>query len=172
MQKPLTLGIAGLGTVGAGLLELLHEHWERLAERAGRPIKVAGVSARTQSKKRGIDIAGVPWFDDPVRLSRMPGGSFAAGCGGGLAAGTVTPVTRPSRPAGTGGGVSSFAAERAATPNTERTWLGARLTSANAPMASMRATAPCLAKKRLTDCLVTGFAPKRREISRTPRYWR
>ena len=32
MQKPLTLGIAGLGTVGAGLLELLHEHEERLAD--------------------------------------------------------------------------------------------------------------------------------------------
>jgi homoserine dehydrogenase len=72
MQKPLTLGIAGLGTVGAGLLELLHEHQERLTERAGRPLKVVGISARNQSKKRGVDTRGIPWFDDPVRLATDP----------------------------------------------------------------------------------------------------
>ena len=72
MQKPLTLGIAGLGTVGAGLLELLHDHKERLEERAGRPLRVAGLSARTKGKKRGVDIGGIPWFDDPVQLATDP----------------------------------------------------------------------------------------------------
>jgi homoserine dehydrogenase len=32
MQKPLTLGVAGLGTVGSGLIQLLDHHKERLAE--------------------------------------------------------------------------------------------------------------------------------------------
>ena len=72
MQKPLTLGIAGLGTVGAGLLELLQEHKERLEERAGRPLRIAGLSARSKGKKRGVDIAGIPWFDDPVQLATDP----------------------------------------------------------------------------------------------------
>ncbi len=72
MQKPLTLGIAGLGTVGAGLLHLLKHHKDRLEERAGRPIRIGGVSARAKGKKRGADIGQVPWFDDPVRLATDP----------------------------------------------------------------------------------------------------
>jgi homoserine dehydrogenase len=73
MQNSLTLGIAGLGNVGAGLLELLHLHKDRLAERAGRPIEVGGVSARSKDKSRGIDTAGLKWFDDPVALAKDPG---------------------------------------------------------------------------------------------------
>lgn len=72
MQKALTLGIAGLGTVGAGLLELLHVHKERLEERAGRPLRIAGLSARNKGKKRGVDIGGIPWFDNPVLLATDP----------------------------------------------------------------------------------------------------
>src|SRR5665647_1124385 len=72
MQKPLTLGIAGLGTVGAGLLELLDLHKERLAQRAGRPLKVVGISARTKGKDRGVDTKGIKWFDDPVALAKDP----------------------------------------------------------------------------------------------------
>jgi homoserine dehydrogenase len=72
MQKPLTLGVAGLGTVGAALLELLHTHKERLAERAGRSLKVVAVSARSKGKKRGVDTASIKWFDDPVALAQDP----------------------------------------------------------------------------------------------------
>ena len=73
MQEPLTLGIAGLGTVGAGLLQLLEDHKDRLEAQAGRPIRVAGVSARARDKKRGIDIGSIAWFDDPVKLATDPG---------------------------------------------------------------------------------------------------
>jgi len=73
MQKPLTLGIAGLGTVGAGLLHLLDDHKEQLEERAARQIRVAGVSARTKGKSRGVKLEGVRWFDDPVKLAGDPG---------------------------------------------------------------------------------------------------
>jgi homoserine dehydrogenase len=73
MQKPLTLGVAGLGTVGAALLDLLHAHKARLAARLGRPIEVVGISARAKGKDRGVDLAGVKWFDDPVTLAKDPG---------------------------------------------------------------------------------------------------
>jgi homoserine dehydrogenase len=69
MSEPLRLGVAGLGTVGCGLLRLIATHADRLAETVGRPIAVAGVSARTRSKDRGIALEGVPWFDDPVALA-------------------------------------------------------------------------------------------------------
>jgi homoserine dehydrogenase len=71
MQQPLTLGIAGLGTVGAGLLQLLDDHKERLEEQAGRQIRVVGVSARKKAKDRGVKL-DARWFDDPVKLAVDP----------------------------------------------------------------------------------------------------
>ena len=47
MSQPLRLGIAGLGTVGAGpAAACCSEHGTRLAQSLGRTIEVAGVSAR------------------------------------------------------------------------------------------------------------------------------
>jgi homoserine dehydrogenase len=69
MSQPLRLGIAGLGTVGAGLLHLLQTHGARLSETVGRDIVVAGVSARTRDKDRGVSLAGMTWFDTPDKLA-------------------------------------------------------------------------------------------------------
>jgi homoserine dehydrogenase len=68
-QQPLRLGIAGLGTVGSGLLSLLHENGETIAERCNRTISVAGVCARRRGKDRGVDLRGAAWFEDPVALA-------------------------------------------------------------------------------------------------------
>ncbi|MBO0766290.1 MAG: homoserine dehydrogenase [Hyphomicrobiaceae bacterium] len=72
MSQPLRLGIAGLGTVGGGLLRLIETHATRLSETAGRPIAVAGVSARTRAKARATKLEGMSWFDDPVALAASP----------------------------------------------------------------------------------------------------
>lgn len=70
MTHPLRLGIAGLGTVGTGLLDLLGQHAALIAERCGRPVCVTAVSARSRTVKRGEnDISGFAWFDDPVALA-------------------------------------------------------------------------------------------------------
>jgi homoserine dehydrogenase len=69
MNQALKLGVAGLGTVGTGLLHLLQEHGARLTQSIGRPIEVTGVSARSRTKKRGISLEGVKWFDEPERLA-------------------------------------------------------------------------------------------------------
>jgi homoserine dehydrogenase len=72
MSQPLKLGIAGLGTVGAGLVQLFEEHGARLALALGREIKIAGVSARSRQKQRGIKLEGIPWFDAAERLATDP----------------------------------------------------------------------------------------------------
>ncbi len=46
MIKPLSIAVAGLGTVGAGVLKVLPDNADIIAARAGRPIVVAAVSAR------------------------------------------------------------------------------------------------------------------------------
>ena len=53
MTNPLRIGLAGLGTVGGGTLALLEENAQLIAERCGREIRVAAVSARTPSKAKG-----------------------------------------------------------------------------------------------------------------------
>ena len=64
------IGVAGLGTVGAGLLKFLGERPD-FAPAGGRAV-VTGVSARSRSRKRPVDISGLPWFDDPVALATSP----------------------------------------------------------------------------------------------------
>lgn len=70
MTTPLRLGIAGLGTVGVGVLRIVERHSELLEARAGRPITVTAVSARSRDKDRGIDLGRYIWEDDPVALGR------------------------------------------------------------------------------------------------------
>jgi homoserine dehydrogenase len=72
MSQPLKLGLAGLGTVGGGLVQLFEEHGARLALALGREIKIAGVSARSRHKQRGIKLEGIPWFDAAERLATDP----------------------------------------------------------------------------------------------------
>jgi homoserine dehydrogenase len=72
MNSPLRIGIAGLGTVGAGVVKLLAEHGRLLALRGGRPLKVVAVSARSKAKKRDIDLTGLRWEKDPMALATAP----------------------------------------------------------------------------------------------------
>ena len=64
------IGVAGLGTVGAGLLDFLSDRPE-FAPAAGRAV-ITGVSARSRSRPRPFDISNLPWFDDPVALATSP----------------------------------------------------------------------------------------------------
>ena len=48
MNPPLKIAIAGLGTVGAGVLKLLQRNGPLIAARCGRDLIVTAVSARTR----------------------------------------------------------------------------------------------------------------------------
>lgn len=72
MTKPLRIALAGLGTVGGGVVRLLDANGELIAKRAGRPIEVVAVSARDRSKDRGFDLSRFAWVDDPAELVRHP----------------------------------------------------------------------------------------------------
>ena len=54
MSHPLRLGIAGLGTVGGGVVDILHRQADLIAMRAGRPVQITAVSARNRAKDRGV----------------------------------------------------------------------------------------------------------------------
>ena len=69
MSKPLRIGIAGLGTVGAGVVKILAARGEHLAAASGRALELVAVCARDKAKDRGIDLSGVRWEDDPMALA-------------------------------------------------------------------------------------------------------
>jgi homoserine dehydrogenase len=71
-MPPLRIAIAGLGTVGAGTMQLLQRNAELLERRAGRRLVVNAVAARDRRRERGVDLAGVRWFADAAAMARDP----------------------------------------------------------------------------------------------------
>lgn len=69
MSKELKIAIAGLGTVGTGLVKLLSENAALLKERSGADIRITAVCARDHNKDRGIDLSGYQWFGDAVEMA-------------------------------------------------------------------------------------------------------
>ncbi|MEP9400342.1 homoserine dehydrogenase [Sphingomonas sp. VNH70] len=68
MTEPLRVAIAGLGTVGAGVIRLIETNGELIARRAGRPIEIVAVSARDRARDRGVDLSRYHWVDDTAAL--------------------------------------------------------------------------------------------------------
>lgn len=70
MAAPLRLGLAGLGTVGIGVVQIVQKHADLLAARAGREVVITAVSARDRTKNRDADLSGYAWEVDPVALAQ------------------------------------------------------------------------------------------------------
>ena len=70
MTQSFRLGVAGLGTVGAAVVRMVARRAETLSAATGREIRVTAVSSRDRNRDRGLDMAGITWFDDPVELAR------------------------------------------------------------------------------------------------------
>ena len=69
MTRHLRIGIAGLGTVGVGVLNILTMHGEILEARAGCRLSVKGVTARDRGRDRGVDLNKYTWFDNALDMA-------------------------------------------------------------------------------------------------------
>ncbi|AGI66822.1 homoserine dehydrogenase Hom [Octadecabacter antarcticus 307] len=69
MTTPLRLGIAGLGTVGVGVVRIIRQQAALIEARTGRKIIISAVSARSKDKDRGVPLGDYAWEDDPVALA-------------------------------------------------------------------------------------------------------
>ena len=81
MAKPLTIGIAGLGNVGASVVRLLQQNSDVVTARAGRSLNIVAIAARDQKRDRGVDLKSYRWGSDPdidVVVELMGGASGAA----------------------------------------------------------------------------------------------
>ncbi len=69
MTDTLRLGIAGLGTVGVGVVKIIRQHAALLEARTGKRLEISAVSARSKGKDRGVPLDSYAWEDDPVALA-------------------------------------------------------------------------------------------------------
>ena len=69
MTQPLRIALAGLGTVGTGVIRLIETNAALIARRARQPITITAVSARDRKKDRGLDLSPYAWEDDPAALA-------------------------------------------------------------------------------------------------------
>jgi homoserine dehydrogenase len=68
-RPPLRIALAGLGTVGAGVIRLVEANADLIARRAGRPVQITAISARDRSKDRGVDLSRFAWEDDMTAMA-------------------------------------------------------------------------------------------------------
>ena len=73
MAAPLRIALAGLGTVGGGVIRLIETNGALIARRAGRPLEIVAVCARDRTKDRGVDLSRYAWEDDMTLLAERPG---------------------------------------------------------------------------------------------------
>ena len=66
---PLRLGIAGLGTVGIGVVKIIQTHADLLATRSGRPVRITAICARDRQKNRDADLSGYDWVECATELA-------------------------------------------------------------------------------------------------------
>ncbi|MGI9350686.1 MAG: homoserine dehydrogenase [Rhizobiaceae bacterium] len=72
-NKPLRVGIAGLGTVGIALLKVLRDNAAIMTKRCSRDVIATAVNARDKSRDRGFDLSEFTWFDDARKLAVSEG---------------------------------------------------------------------------------------------------
>ena len=68
-MAPLRVAIAGLGTVGAAVAELILSRNTLINARCGREILISAVSARDRRRDRGVDLTGIDWFEDAAEMA-------------------------------------------------------------------------------------------------------
>jgi homoserine dehydrogenase len=67
-KGPLKIAIAGLGTVGGGVVKALASRQDALAAQAGRKLEIVAVSARDAKKKRDFPVGSL--LSDPLKLAQ------------------------------------------------------------------------------------------------------
>ncbi len=67
----LNIGIAGLGTLGQAMVNIIAKDAVLLAKRSGREIKIIAVSSHNKNKKRDCDVSAFRWVDNAADLANI-----------------------------------------------------------------------------------------------------
>lgn len=72
-MKPITIGLLGLGTIGAGIVKVLNTHRNELEEKVGAPIRLSAVVDKDLTTPRdGLDLRSLPLTNDVEKVLTDP----------------------------------------------------------------------------------------------------
>ena len=71
-MRPVTLGILGLGTVGAGVVKILRQNHEVIERRVGIPLRLKRIAVRNPKARRGVEVEPELLTTDPWAVVRDP----------------------------------------------------------------------------------------------------
>ena len=83
-EQPVSVAIVGMGTVGTGVARVLTEQPERIARRAGRPVRLTHAVVRDLKKTRGLELPVGIVTTDFARVVRDPDVQIAVLLVGGI----------------------------------------------------------------------------------------
>ena len=69
-KNKIKIGIAGLGTVGSGVINLLEKNKVEILKRSGFEISIVCVSASNKDKKRNCNTEGLSFYTNPLEMIR------------------------------------------------------------------------------------------------------
>ena len=67
-QNKIKIGIAGLGTVGSGVINLINKNKNEIYDRTGCELIIQSVSATNKNKNRLCDIKNINFYSDPTDM--------------------------------------------------------------------------------------------------------
>ena len=67
-NREIKIGVAGLGTVGSGVINLLKKNEKEIRKKSGFDIKIQCVSSKNKNKKRNCDISDLNFYSDPLEM--------------------------------------------------------------------------------------------------------
>jgi homoserine dehydrogenase len=72
-MKPISVGLLGLGTVGAGVARVLLSHREELEEKIGAPVVLSAIADKDLTNPRkGLNLGDLPLTSDPAKVLDDP----------------------------------------------------------------------------------------------------
>jgi homoserine dehydrogenase len=70
MLKTVRIGIAGLGTVGIGVINIIRENLQLIEAKTNSSVEIVAISAKSKSKSRGTSLEKYQWESDPTNLAK------------------------------------------------------------------------------------------------------
>ena len=70
MLKTVRIGIAGLGTVGIGVINIIRKNLQLIEAKTNSSVEIVAISAKSKSKSRGISLEKYQWESDPTNLAK------------------------------------------------------------------------------------------------------
>jgi homoserine dehydrogenase len=71
-QRPVGVGLVGLGTIGTGVVKVLSRNADVIAQRLGFPLRLVRIADLDLGRDRGIDLTGIRFDADAEGLLRDP----------------------------------------------------------------------------------------------------